>query len=536
MALLEHFPLRHRENTVKQRLLEALAPGAGRAQRPRVRRIKLMLGQLTITEQLRLQLVRGQLARRLGLEGLGKGLQMRLLKTQAGRHRVPAEFFDQARMGGIDRGQGIADMETSNRARRAAQQRAAGFGRGKGNGRPVQPVLDLRGHQADHPRMPVRIEQTGGNRGLADAGLGACHRGLGLVGHLLLDGTALAVDALQGLRDLLRLDGIIGEQQLDAQRHVLQPAGGVDPRRQCKTDIAGRELVRLAPAGGDQGLQADAALAGAQTAQASRHQGAVVGIQRHQIGHGAHRHQVQQHAQVRTVAIGKGPAPAQLRAQRQQHIEHHPDPGQHLARKATAGLVRVDDGIGRRQLRTGQVVVGDQHLPAQCLGRAHPRQAGDAMVHRDQQLRLQRGQLGHQADRQPVTMHDPVGHGVDDIARAEQAQAAHRQRGGGGAIAIEVTHHQDALVAGNGIGQQGDGGVDALQLLRWQQLRQARLRAGQIVCAACGVDALQQGRHLFGPLPGSRRRAADYLHAGHQRTRVVCGLRHKRQRWPRLSW
>ena len=57
-----------------------------------------------------------------------------------------------------------------------------------------------------------------------------------------------------------------------------------------------------------------------------------------------------------------------------------------LAFEAAAGLVRVDDHVGVGQLRAGQVVVGHQHLQAQRVGRGHAFDAGDAVVHGDQQV------------------------------------------------------------------------------------------------------------------------------------------------------
>ncbi len=83
-------------------------------------------------------------------------------------------------------------------------------------------------------------------------------------------------------------------------------------------------------------------------------------------------------------------------AQRHQHVEDHADACQRFARERITVQIRIDDDIGRRQLRPGKVMVGDQHLPAACLGRGHARMAGDAVIDRDQQVRLQRGQLFHQ--------------------------------------------------------------------------------------------------------------------------------------------
>jgi hypothetical protein len=84
----------------------------------------------------------------------------------------------------------------------------------------------------------------------------------------------------------------------------------------------------------------------------------------------------------------KGPR-AQLGPQRQQHIEHHADAGNRLAGERAAGLVRVDDHIGlgqHRQLGGGQVVVGHQHLQAECARAGHALDAGNAVVDGDQHV------------------------------------------------------------------------------------------------------------------------------------------------------
>ena len=49
-------------------------------------------------------------------------------------------------------------------------------------------------------------------------------------------------------------------------------------------------------------------------------------------------------------------------------------------------LVGVHDGIGVRQLLARQMVIGNQYLHAGRSSRRHPGDAGDAVVHRDQEL------------------------------------------------------------------------------------------------------------------------------------------------------
>ena len=62
------------------------------------------------------------------------------------------------------------------------------------------------------------------------------------------------------------------------------------------------------------------------------------------------------------------------------------------------------------------------------------------------------------------------------MLRPQHAQAAHGHGAGGGAVAVVIGHHADALLRGNGIGQQAGGGVDALQAAGRQQVLQASVQ------------------------------------------------------------
>ena len=119
-------------------------------------------------------------------------------------------------------------------------------------------------------------------------------------------------------------------------------------------------------------------------------------------------------------------AGAQFRAQRQQHVEHHADAREVLAREAAARLVRVDDARGVRQHRAGQVMVGDEHGDAEFVGARHALDARDAVVDGDDQVgRRLRGELDD-LRRQPVAVLEAVRHEVVDL-RAHRPQAAQRR-------------------------------------------------------------------------------------------------------------
>jgi hypothetical protein len=91
--------------------------------------------------------------------------------------------------------------------------------------------------------------------------------------------------------------GVVGDQAFDAQRHVGQPAGGVDARAEREAEVEGRGARRLAPAPPRTAPPPGLHAAGADALQALRHQAAVVGVQPHHVGHRAQGHQVQQRVQ-----------------------------------------------------------------------------------------------------------------------------------------------------------------------------------------------------------------------------------------------
>ena len=201
--------------------------------------------------------------------------------------------------------------------------------------------------------------------------------------------------------------------------------------------------------------------------------------------------------------IGEAARFAQALAQRQQHVEHHPDAGQHLAGEGVAALVGIDDGVRRRQRVAGQMVIGDQHLPAMRLCRRDAGVAGDAVVDGDQQVGLQRGEFLDQCRRQAVAVDHAIRHRVRHARRAQHAQPAHADRAGGGAVAIEVADDQDVAIVPR----------SHRPAMRWRHRGRAgrRAAAGWRGAAARSRDRARRAprRCAAGsaaPMPASRRR------------------------------
>jgi hypothetical protein len=206
--------------------------------------------------------------------------------------------------------------------------------------------------------------------------------------------------------------------------------------------------------------------------QAGGDEDAVVAIQPNHVGHRAERYEFEQGIQARLCGLGKAPARAQFGAQRQQHIEHHADARQMLAREAAARLVGVDDGRSGRQFVAGQVVIGDQHPHAQRIGARHAGHTGDAVVHGDQPIGRAARARGSEIDdlrRQPIAVFEAVGHQVVH-AGAQRAQPAQAHRAGGGAVAVVVGDDQQPLAAFDRVGQEARGAGHVRQLLRGDQV------------------------------------------------------------------
>lgn len=131
-----------------------------------------------------------------------------------------------------------------------------------------------------------------------------------------------------------------------------------------------------------------------------------------------------------------------------------------------------------------------------ALGRRHAFDAGNPVVHGDQQLRLAcEGDLDD-FRRQAVAIFETIGHQVIDMGRAQQAQAQHANRTGRRTIGIEITDDQNALTLFQRRHQQVHRGVDSLELLIGNQASQAFIQLNRRLHASGGVQAGQQRRQV----------------------------------------
>jgi hypothetical protein len=448
-----------------------------------------------------------------------KARQIRRRQGHPGGHRVAAEAGDQIGAARVDLGQRVTQVEAGDGTRRTAQLEGVALGRRAGHHRPMQPFLQLRGDQADHTGMPVRLVQHDAERKIvvAMAREELRHHRLALLDHRRLQLLPLRVDCRQPCRQFAGARLVVGEQALDAQAHVLEPTGGVHARTQRIAQIGGDGTRTVAAGGAIQRGNARAALPGADPPQTRGDEDAVVRIQRHQVGDRAQRDEVEQRRQIgsglRSVPLavtgrcarGESAALAQMRTQRQQQVEHDADAGQRLARKRIPLHVRIHDRVGRRHGRAGQMVIGHDHADAARTRGGDAGVTGDAVVDGEDQVRwVVRRQRFDQRGGKPVTFARAMRNAVTDVARAEQAQAAHGDRGAGGAVAVEVADDADAQVRLDRAGQQFAGEIQSAERSRRGEFGQPQAPEVPGHEPARGIYAREQRMHLR--RPGGRRR------------------------------
>ncbi|MNS92366.1 hypothetical protein D3C72_1265010 [compost metagenome] len=211
---------------MEQRLGEVLPPGPGMAQGLGQVEVELLHRQAAVGQQPTGQVLFAQLASHFFVERLGKCREIGLGQRQPRRHRVAAELADQlrvARRHGIQR---IANMEPRHRTRRPFEHALASVG--ESDGRPVVTLLQARSQNTDNPLVPVGIEQAQAIWHRLDRQVLELGQGLAL--HALFDRLAVLVQVVQLLGHVLGQGRVFTQQAFDAQAHVVQAPGSVQPR------------------------------------------------------------------------------------------------------------------------------------------------------------------------------------------------------------------------------------------------------------------------------------------------------------------
>ena len=474
-----HHALRHHvELAVERRFFEALPPWVVRRDQGRVgdgeiRVVQLTIGELGAAQGLRRDARVHRIAQR-----FAEAFQVNATNREAGRHRVATELFHEAREPGAHIGQCIADVEPLDGAGGTLELpwcRVAGVR--KGDGRPVEALAHAAGDDADHALMPTGVIDAD----RAAALLGGRHQRLGVLRHHLLDATPHDVQLVKAGGQGAGFGQVGSQQALDADAHVLQAAGGVQARRQGEPQVRGAQARRRTPSHFHECGQARPRPAAAHSAQAVVCQDAVVAVQRHDVGDGAQGDEIEPMRQVGPfdAALGEEAQRGEPGAQPRAHVPNDPHAGQRLAREPAARRVRVDDGARRRQLGARQVMVRHDHVHAGVLRQRHAGHARDAIIDGDDDRWRPRHGDGGEFRRQAVAMLEAIRHEVIHAARAQGAQEGDSKGGAGGAIGVEVPHHQHRLVFHHGARQALRRRVDAIQGIRSFQAPQREVEIGR---------------------------------------------------------
>ena len=132
----------------------------------------------------------------------------------------------------------IAQMEAGDRAARALQQRRRRRAR-------TRRSAGAGGPSARAATMPTTPSWNAGSkiderrRNVVAGLLALLEQRLGLLVHARLDVAPLAVDRVERLASSARAPRLVGEQALDAERHVGEAAGGVEARPDREAEVGG---------------------------------------------------------------------------------------------------------------------------------------------------------------------------------------------------------------------------------------------------------------------------------------------------------
>ena len=223
-------------------------------------------------------------------------------------------------------------------------------------------------------------------------------------------------------------------------RGVVEPPGGVEPRREAKPDDAGGDASRR-DAGDLHERRESRARRAAQAAEPHRDQGAVLVDQRSEVGDGPQRDHVGERAQGQRQLDARR---ARARCSRAwASLNATPTPAR--CGHGAPGELRGDhDALRQRALDL--VVVGDDDVHAELVRPGDFVAGADAAVDGDEQLDALAGELLDRRRGDAVAFGEAVRQAPAHVG-AELLEHAHEQEGGGDAVGVVVAVHGDGLAA-----------------------------------------------------------------------------------------
>jgi hypothetical protein len=257
---------------------------------------------------------------------------------------VPAEAIEQ--IGAFD--QRVVQVEAGDAPARALADVAV---EGDEKRRSPVPLHYPRRHDADHARVPP---VAGDDEPRIPVGIaGALDHLERLVQDPLVERLALDVEPLEALGQPGGLVGIVGEQQPEPVGGLGDPPGRVQPRTDDEPAVPRPHLLAGQPARLQQGAEPGPVALGQQP-EAVLHQDAVFALERHHVGHGGERDEIEQ-------VVGKVGRQIERGDQRLDQLERHPGATEHGGTGGVARLLGIDHCERRRQLGARQMVISDDH-------------------------------------------------------------------------------------------------------------------------------------------------------------------------------
>ncbi len=226
--------------------------------------------------------------------------------------------------------------------------------------------------------------------------------------------------------------------------------------------------------------------------------GAVEAFERHHVGDGAERDQMQHRQQI---GFGSRAGPESALAQRAgdgDQGDKNKANGRQMAKSGKiVGAVRVDDRDRGREFLVGLVMVDHHHFETELAGLFEGYRTGGAAIDRHQQLDAAFGKRADRVDIGAVTLENPV-RNMDGCRTAALPQVIGQQRRRGGTVDVVVAENRDAFSLDHGVGNARGGLSHAGQRVRvGHQPLDGRVEIGLRVL---GLDATagEHARQQFG--------------------------------------
>ena len=433
----------------------------------------------------------GQPAIHLGPKRLAKRLDGPVLDPQPGGRRMAAAGH-QMLPAGVQCGMHVEPRHAAHAARRGARAERI---LGDHHDRPVPALREAAGDDPDHARLPAAVGEHERGVGVRLEPLDRLLRGRerdAPLGRL-----ALGIELVQEVRQRDGAARVGGRQQFDATRRMAHAAGGVESRGEPERDVLTLQARAVGEAGEfDESRQSGTAPL-PQAVEAVSHEEPILAEQRHDVGDRAEGCQPDRAQQHLAKPRGHLSSAARPRRDRPRQLECHAGTAQFAEGRRSARQPRVHEHVCGGQLVAEGVMVGDDEFQPQLAGTVGLGDAGDATVHRDDEIGAIGAQPLERGGVEPVALLQTIRHvptrRVRGVVR-KRVEAAHEdgRRAHPVGIVVAVHHHPPA---GTDRGEDPIGSVgDARQRLGVVEIAQrAREEAPHVLGIVDAAGDQQRG-------------------------------------------